>query len=133
MQRGTMVRSTGREPPSRPDHAPLSSAAFYTLFALAEDEAHGYAIMQAVKSLSGSGFSMGPATLYTTIGRLLQARLIKETTNEKPVKELGRGRRFYKLTALGRAAFDEELRRMAHAIKRAKLDNLVPGNADGLE
>jgi DNA-binding PadR family transcriptional regulator len=108
----------------------ISLAAFYTLFALAEDEQHGYAIMQAAKSLSAGSFSMGPATLYTTIGRLVQAGLIEETTSEKTIEECGRGKRFYRLTAIGRAALDQELRRMARLVKKAQLKNLIPRKVD---
>jgi DNA-binding PadR family transcriptional regulator len=109
---------------------PLSAAAFYTLFALAQDEQHGYAIMQSAKSLSGGNFSMGPATLYTTIGKLLEGGLIEETTAEKTAEELGRGRRFYRLAAPGRRALDEELRCMAGVVSRARKQNLIPRNAD---
>ena len=86
--------------------------------------------MQAAKSLSVGAFSMGPATLYTTIGRLVQSGLIEETTAGKTAKERGRGRRFYRLTALGREALNEELRRMARAVKSAQLKNLIPRNVD---
>src|SRR5579863_1501093 len=109
---------------AQPNDFPVSPAAFYTLFALAHVEQHGYAIMQAAKSLSAGSFAMGPATLYTTIGKLLQAGLIEETTGEKTDEERGRGRRYYKLTGLGRAALDEELRRMARIVKRAQLKKL---------
>jgi DNA-binding PadR family transcriptional regulator len=109
---------------------PLSPAAFYTLFALAHDQHHGYAIMQAAKSLSAGSFSMGPATLYTTIGKLVQAGLIEETTSEKTIEERARGRRFYRLTAVGRAALDEELRRMARVVRKAQLKKLIPRNVD---
>jgi DNA-binding PadR family transcriptional regulator len=108
------------------DMTPLSMAAFYTLFALAEDEQHGYAIMQAAKAESAGAFSMGPATLYTTIGRLLDAGLIEETTNSRPADARTRGRRFYRLTATGHEALDEELRRMARAVKSAQLKKLMP-------
>ncbi len=115
---------------SRPGHSPLSVAAFYTLFTLAQEEQHGYAIMQAAKSLSAGAFSMGPATLYTTIGRLVESGLIEETTDTKTAEERGRGRRFYKLTAHGRAALDEELRRMARAVRQAQLQKLIPRRVD---
>lgn len=119
-------------PERRPgqDHSLLSVPAFYTLFALAQDEQHGYAIMQQTKLLSAGSFSMGPATLYTTIGRLLQAGLIEETTKDRTPEERGKGRRFYKLTSAGRTALDEELLRMAHIVKSAKLMNLIPRKAD---
>jgi DNA-binding PadR family transcriptional regulator len=123
-----MANTHQYEPPPQSAHTPLTIAAFYTLFALAQGEQHGYAIMQAAKSLSAGAFSMGPATLYPTIARLRQAGLITETSSEKTARELQRGRRFYKITAHGRAAFDEELARMARVIERATNGNPVPLN-----
>ncbi len=58
---------------------PLTPAVFFILFALAEREKHGYAIMQQVGVLSDGKFRMGPGTLYTTIQRLLELSLIEET------------------------------------------------------
>jgi DNA-binding PadR family transcriptional regulator len=102
----------------------LSPSAFYTLLALSEEEQHGYAIMQAAKSLSDGSFSMGPATLYTTIGKLLKEGLIEETTSRKKPEQLERGRRYYRLSGLGRSAVEEELRRMEGILKRARLRKL---------
>ena len=50
---------------------PLAPAAFYILFALASGEKHGYAIMREAREASENKFDLGPATLYTTIQRLL--------------------------------------------------------------
>jgi DNA-binding PadR family transcriptional regulator len=99
---------------------PLTPAVFFILFALAEGEKHGYAIMQEVSKLSAGKFRMGPGTLYTTLQRLLDLSLIAETKDS--IEEEGR-RRCYKLTRAGRSLFAEELARMdavlrlAHAIK----------------
>lgn len=76
---------------------PMTPAVFYTLFALACDEQHGYAIMQLVESLSEGAVSMGPGSLYSTIQRLVKLSL-KETTRYKRPDELERRRRFYRLT-----------------------------------
>ena len=68
--------------PSVPDDLqhlfPLTPAVFFILFALAQGEKHGYAIMQHVSVLSDGKFRMGPGTLYTTIQRLLELSLIEE-------------------------------------------------------
>ncbi len=99
---------------------PLTPAVFFILFALADGEKHGYAIMQEVSKLSAGKFRMGPGTLYTTIQRLLDLKLIAETKDS--IEEEGR-RRYYKLTRAGKSLFAEELSRMeavlrlAHAIK----------------
>ena len=49
---------------------PLSPAVFYILFALAEGEKHGYAIMKDIESFSGN--TLLPGTLYTAITRLVE-------------------------------------------------------------
>src|SRR5258706_9416405 len=67
---------------------PLTPAVFFILFALAEGEKHGYAIMQTVFRISGNQFRMGPGTLYTTIQRLLDLNLIEETRSEQHTSEL---------------------------------------------
>src|ERR1700693_3640136 len=76
---------------------PLTPAVFYTLFALANGEKHGYAIMQSVKGLSNDSIRMGPGTLYTTIQRLLKLDLIEEITPRKRAEESERRRRVYRL------------------------------------
>jgi Transcriptional regulator PadR-like family len=58
---------------------PLTPAVFFILFALADGEKHGYAIMQTASRISGNQFRMGPGTLYTTIQRLLNLGLLEET------------------------------------------------------
>src|SRR5947199_8043537 len=96
-----------------PDHVrellPLSPAAFYILFALAEGEKHGYAIMKEAETVSGGQFTMGPATLYTTIQRLLELGLIEETSTS-PDSE--RRRRCYRLSRSGRQVLDAQVNRI---------------------
>src|SRR5215831_10792012 len=55
---------------------PLTPAAFYILFALADGEKHGYAIMREMSALSPIKFRMGPGQLYTTLQRLLDLAVI---------------------------------------------------------
>lgn len=103
---------------------PMTPAVFYTLFALAEDEQHGYGIMQAVGVLSEGAVSMGPGTLYSTIQRLLNLGLVVETTKQKRAAELERRKRFYQLTGLGRRVFDLEVGRMKAILRRVGLNRL---------
>ena len=62
---------------------PLAPAAFLILFALASGDKHGYAIMQEARELSDNAIAIGPATLYTTIQRLLDSDRIREVTARK--------------------------------------------------
>ncbi|HTZ90650.1 MAG TPA: helix-turn-helix transcriptional regulator [Alloacidobacterium sp.] len=100
---------------------PLTPAVFFILFALAEGEKHGYAIMQQVAVLSDKKVRMGPGTLYTTIQRLLELSLIEETKTDAD----GR-RRYYRLTRTGRLALKAELSRMEALVRRALDQKLLP-------
>jgi len=96
---------------------PLAPAAFLILFALANGDKHGYAIMQEARKLSGHKFQMGPATLYTTIQRLLDSDRIREVAGP----EHGDTRRkYYRLTGVGKAALNTELARMEAMVKKSK-------------
>src|SRR5260370_32338 len=83
--------------------SPLRTAVFFILFALADGEKHGYAIMQQTRTLSDDRFRMGPGTLYTTIQRLLELALIQEVLDSG---ERESRRRYYRLTRQGRALLD---------------------------
>jgi DNA-binding PadR family transcriptional regulator len=95
----------------------LAPAAFLILFALASGDKHGYAIMQEARKLSDHAFQIGPATLYTTIQRLLDSDRIREV----PGPEDGDSRRrYYRLTRAGKSALDSELARMEALVRKSK-------------
>jgi DNA-binding PadR family transcriptional regulator len=95
---------------------PLTPAVFFILFALADGDKHGYAIMQQVVTLSNRQFQMGPGTLYTTIQRLLDLQLIEEVLS---VSEADSRRRYYRLGRVGKSMLDAELDRMQQILKTA--------------
>ena len=101
---------------------PLTPAVFYILFALAEGEKHGYAIMKEVETISSGQFTMGPGTLYSTIQRLLEFGLIEETSTSSDSE---RRRRCYRLSRLGRKAFEAELNRMESLVRSAQRRRLA--------
>lgn len=105
---------------------PLTPAVFFTLLALAGGEKHGYAIMQEARNLSDDSFRMGPATLYTTIQRLLEQDFIEEVCGDKNADSR---RRYYRLTRGGRALVDSELERVEALVKRAKALQWKPARA----
>ena len=65
-----MAKSTG--------NAPLTPAVLHILLALSTKERHGYGIMKQVRSESQGKVTMGPGTLYGSIGRMIEAELIRE-------------------------------------------------------
>ena len=54
----------------------LTDTAFYILLSLM-DAKHGYLIMKSIEEMTGNHFSIGPASMYTTIKKLLSANLIE--------------------------------------------------------
>ena len=101
---------------------PLTPAVFFILFALAEGEKHGYAIMQDVGELSSGEVKMGPGTLYTTIQRLLDRGLIEETRTDESESR----RRYYRLTRTGKLLLEAEVGRMEKVVRIAQQRKLVP-------
>src|SRR5689334_19556772 len=88
---------------------PLPPAAFFILFALATGDKHGYAIMQETRKLSDNAFRIGPATLYTTIQRLLESNWITEVVGPESSDTR---RRYYRLSAKGKSVLHSEFARM---------------------
>jgi DNA-binding PadR family transcriptional regulator len=121
MDGGAMPPKASNIPEDLQHLLPLTPAVFFILFALAEGERHGYAIMQQVGILSDGKFRMGPGTLYTTIQRLLELSLIEETDTDAS----GR-RRYYRLTRTGKLILKAELARMDAVVRRALRHKLLP-------
>ena len=91
---------------------PLAPAQLHVLVALSAGELHGYAIMQAVEASSGGVVTIGPATLYGTLKRLVDRGLAEEV-----MRPLGPGedprRRYYRLSGLGARVCAAEADRLA--------------------
>ena len=105
---------------------PLSEAALHILMALAEDDRHGYAIIQDVAGRTRGEVRRGPGTLYRSIQRMLEQGLIEET-RERPAAELDdERRRYYRITPFGKAAARAEARRLAGLVRLARASGLAP-------
>ena|ERR1043166_7588277 len=114
--------TTRVEPEEMP---PLTPAVFHVLLALVDDERHGYAIMQEVIESTKGRIKMGPGTLYGTIKRLLEARMIEES-DERPDPELDdERRRYYRLTAIGQRAVKAEAMRYATVVEVVRRKRLI--------
>lgn len=99
---------------------PLSRVAVYILLAIGPEERHGYAIMHEVQRITGGAVKLGPGAIYTTIKRLLADGFIEES-DERPDPELDdQRRRYYRLTALGRAVAATEVRRLDALVTSAR-------------
>jgi DNA-binding PadR family transcriptional regulator len=100
-------------------HLPLSPAVFHLLLALAEEDSHGYAIMQDIEERTGGLVKVGPGMLYGSIKWLLEEGLIKEAPRRSPTKE-GERRKYYRLTPDGLAVVKAEAARLEAAVSLAR-------------
>ena len=110
--------------PDAADFLPLTPAIAHILLALADEDRHGYAIMQEIERMTDGGVRMGPGTLYGTIKRMLASRLIEEVAEPPQTARREAAsderRRYYRATALGAAVLAAETARMSALVGAAR-------------
>jgi len=74
---------------------------------LAEEDSYGYAILKRVRELSRGQMEWTDGMLYPVLHRLERLRYIEARWE---VSETGRRRKYYRITASGRAQLGEERR-----------------------
>jgi len=102
--------------PAPEDFLPLKPHWFHVLLSLADEDQHGYAIMQEVLDRTGGKVRLWPATLYGTLKRLIDADLIAESPR-RPSAEDDERRRYYRLTRLGHRVLAAESRRLEDLVR----------------
>src|SRR5262249_13954490 len=98
----------------------ISPATYQILLALAARDRHGYAILKAVERQSAGAVRLGPGTLYAAIRRLEDDGLIAESDLPPDPDPDAERRRYYRLTAAGRAALVAETDRLQAAVRLAR-------------
>ena len=104
----------------------MTTRTLQILLALLEGPLHGYGIKQAVEERTDGRVRLGSGTLYEAVHRLVEAGHIEEVP--APGSEPASGgppRRFYALTAGGRSALAEEVRRLDSLVAYAKERDLL--------
>jgi DNA-binding PadR family transcriptional regulator len=108
---------------------PLPEAAFHILIALADEDRHGYAIIQEVAVRTDGILKLSAATLYRSIQRMLEQGLIVETHERPAPEDDDERRRYYRITSFGTEVARAEARRLTQLIKLARASGFVPGRA----
>jgi DNA-binding PadR family transcriptional regulator len=108
---------------------PLPPATFHILLALADDDRHGYAIIQDIAARTGGALRLSAGTLYRSIQRLLEQGLISEPRERPAPEDDDERRRYYRITALGTEVAKAEARRLADLVRMARARGLAPGKA----
>jgi DNA-binding PadR family transcriptional regulator len=104
---------------------PLTSTVFHILLSLADQERHGYGIMQEVEAMTQGRIQMGPGTLYGAIKRMLAANLIEESDERPDPEQDDERRRYYRLTDLGRRVLGAEAQRLSDLVNVAQGKQIV--------
>jgi DNA-binding PadR family transcriptional regulator len=98
----------------------LTPAAFQILLALADEERHGLGIVEEIEARTNGATRLGPGSLYGTIKRLREVGFITETPDAPDPADHDPRRRYYAITALGRAALTREAGKMEVMVRDAR-------------
>ena len=112
------------------DMLPLPYLAHLVLLALAEGEAHGWALIKRIQSLTEERANPSSGSLYLAIARLQASGLLESIA--PPDNESDSRRRYYRLLPFGRQVLMAETARLAGLVARAndlRLDEEM-GTAD---
>ena len=100
-------------------YIPLSPANLHILLSLADEDRHGYGIMQEVARQSEGKYKLGPGTLYDNLRKMLDSGIVEEAG--KPPGDDDPRRRYYRLSGFGRTVLKAEVSRLESVIKHARL------------
>ena len=106
---------------------PLTPVAFEILLSLAEEERHGYHIMQAVERRTDGRIALHAGTLYRALARLVDGGLIEEL-DERPDPATDERRRYYRLTPFGVEVARAEAARLESQVRAARALPLLRRN-----
>ena len=109
-------------------YLPLSPAVFHILLALADEERHGYAIMQDIEQRTDGVVRVGPGMLYGSVKWLLADGFIEQTARPRPSGDDPR-RRYYRMTTAGKELLRSEARRLEAAVGLARARRVLPKKA----
>ena len=111
---------------------PLTPLSHAILLALADDDRHGYAIVQEVVAQSGGALRPGTGTLYAALQRMQADGLIGES-EIGPGPDEDQRRRYYAITDFGQETARAEVQRLMRVLDIAEAKSLLPHPAAGTE
>lgn len=95
------------------DIGELTDSAFYILSSVTHEK-HGYLIMKTIEKFTNNEVTIGPASLYTTLKKLLAADLVELNSDTDENKKV------YKITNKGREMLIKEIERKKQMVKFAE-------------
>jgi DNA-binding PadR family transcriptional regulator len=107
------------------DLLPLRSVDFLVLLMLGRGERHGYGIMQDVLAHTEGRTELEAGSLYRTIRRLADERLLEEAARRPAAESDNERRRYYRLTPFGRRVVAAEAARLRALVRLAESVRLL--------
>lgn len=102
------------------DVLPLRSIDFLVLLMLAPGDRHGYGIMQDVLTHTEGHIELEAGSLYRTIRRLAEEKLLEEAARRPADGSDDERRRYYRLTPFGRRVVAAEAARLRALVRLAE-------------
>ena len=90
----------------------LTDSIFFTLLVLTEP-IHGYLIMPKVAKITDNNIIIGPATMYTTLGKMVSVGWIED-------KEIDNSKKEYHITPKGMEVLEKNLKLRQFLLDAAK-------------
>ena len=103
----------------------LSAQVFQILLSLLDGEMHGYALIQDIRRRTDGEIELTASTLYAAVKRLLGSDWIEEVQHDTPPPDHDERRRYYRITARGRAAARAEAQRLERLTAMAREKRLL--------
>jgi len=105
------------------DHGPVSDQLFHILLSLVDEPRHGYGIIQEVEGRTRGELRLGASTLYSAIKRVRAWGWVQEV--DAPEAGEDPRRKYYGLTAAGRAVVRDEARRLEALVRHARAKDVL--------
>ena len=103
---------------------PLRPPVFHILLALSRSDLHGLGIAGEVERATDGTVELGPGTLYRSLREMSERGLIREV--EAPEPDADPRRKYYGITAGGRALVSAEAARLARLVRLARDRDVLP-------
>ena len=108
---------------------PLPAATFHILMAVADEDRHGYGIIQDVSASTNGELKLSAGTLYRSIQRMLEQGLLIETRDRPAPEDDDERRRYYRITPFGRTVAKAEANRLTQLVRLARKSGFATGKA----
>ena len=103
----------------------LTPLTYEILLALADEARHGYGIIKEIEARAGASSAPSTGALYLALQRMESNGLVEEA--DAPVDETDARRRYYRITAKGRAEGESESMRLVELVAAARAKRLLSG------